>query len=679
MTFALLFIISLTAWLIDAILQLFLYYTSTPIGLEYMAYPGTMFGLGIYYSAAFICGLSLPSFIAASFLRKRPAQPEGFGWKTRETLIYMIHVFIMFVFVCCNHADHELLRFYGTHYSIQMMSDYDLGSSTAGFVLETLYADIRGHYSAIVLLLFPFSWLAACLIFRKKLQKLAERIKSAISSNIEKIVFFVVLATLIIFPITAFGAFIKNDAKFGWTIHASRRQLRVAPLPVQLIHDIRESRLHVIDAAVKYENIDQKIQTVRDRWLAEEPDKNWQFTGDLPLHKTYTGTCPAPMGSGQPNVVLIFMESTRAWNLPDFNDNIKEDPMPFLHSLIAGDSELLKKNNMKSAYFTHYVTNGQPTIDATIAAHIGLPPHSSMTVASKFTLLPLPSYASTLRKHGYHTTFVNSSDGGFDSWSQWTHKWYDKTFDPLTDDDNVTLKLLSDAVIERRKIGTPYMVSGLTITNHIPFDVPKGAAGGPPENTPLRQKMPYTLKYQDDALKAMFERLDEAGALSNTLFILVADHAYDLGEIPANEKGDAGSDCMRATMNWIPMIMLSDFDAMPTGKQTTPASHTDITPTILEAAGICDDNSYYGHSLMKPAPHASLGCKDGHYIYRSAEYAGIFNYGAKPLIFDINDVRQEHDLSDDKPEIVEALKNEGDIVRTVIDYGYEKDKFDHIN
>jgi len=177
MTYVVLFFLSITAWIIDAILQFFLYYTSNPLGLQYMAFPDTMYKLGLFYSAAFVLGFSLPCFIASCFLRKRPANPDGFSWKSRESILFFIHAFILCIFVAVNHADHELLRFYGTHYTFQMMSDYNLSSSTANFVMETLGNDSRGPYSALLLLGFPFGWLALMLIFRRRIQRVAERLK----------------------------------------------------------------------------------------------------------------------------------------------------------------------------------------------------------------------------------------------------------------------------------------------------------------------------------------------------------------------------------------------------------------------------------------------------------------------------------------------------------------------
>lgn len=669
MSYLLLFVLTIAAWLMDLVLQAVYYFGTSPFGLANIARDaGGYFAESIYYSACFFALFSLPGMIALAVSNRRH------GAERREDLmprwIYILHACLMTLLITVNHADHEIFRFMGMHYSVEMLKAYNIFSSTTAFVGDTLRTDARGAYSSVILFCVPVIYLTLSLIFRKRICTFAQKKSDKLSPRILTAVAWGGISLLIVLMM---NSFIKIDDMKGLGWYPSRNQQKVAPYFIAFIEDIRNAKDSKKSAA-DYSTISEDIDRFQKKWLDEELDKNWKFvSNELPFQKTYQGQCPASLGNGQPNIVIIFVETMRAMNLPDFNPEIKEDPMPFLHSLVTEENSIMQKHAMHSAWFDRYLAAALPTIDAMMATHTGLPAHSEFTVSSVFVSDKYPSFVSMLRDHGYFTAFLDSADGGFTNWSMWVRRWYEQFGDLMTRDDKVTIKALGDLILERRKQNQPYAISAITTSNHIPFRVPEGGIQ-PPENAEAPERIKYTLRYSDDQLKALFERLDQNDALSNTVFFILGDHAYSLDEVP-NESGIGGNyDTLRYNVVWVPMLMLSDLSGIPQGHQSVAAAHTDIGPTVLAAAGICDDNSFVGHSLLKPAPHRILVNKNNNYLYRDGDYTMIGVDGFREQLYKTDDRLEKADLWQSETAELERLKREAQSYRSVLDYAYEMHK-----
>ncbi len=672
MSHLLLFGISFIAWLIDIALQAVYYFGMSPFGAENYGSDAALFYVpALYYSACFMIVFSLPGLIAWTSVRRKQLkhqQPVKMpGW------ILVMHAVLLTLLICLNHSDHEILRFMGTRYSLEMLKAYNVFSDTSSFVLGTLATDARGAYSSLMLFGPPLIFLILVIAFRKKLAKFICSFEARTSRLVNRLATWGLYLGIVVMIVSALSVFIKEDPILGVRWQPNRKQVRVSPIPIALIEDIRES-IKIGNHDRDYSTIDQDIQKFQALWSSEELDPNWHFvSSDLPLQKNYVGTCPQVLDGKKPNFVVLFFESSRAMNLPDFNPEVVGDPMPYLHSLIDGSATVMQKHALRSAWFDRYYTSGLPTVDAQMATHLGIPAHSFFTVSSTFTLNAYPTYASILRDHGYYTTFIDSADGGFTNWSMWIHRWYDQFVDLRTKDDKDTLQSLGDLILERRKTDQPFLITAITISNHVPFTVPEGGLQ-PPEEMPFRDRMNYTLRYSDDQLKAFFERLSEADALSNTVFILLADHGYALDDIPKDQFFGENYDSLRYNVAWVPMVMLSDLTVLPEGRQSHVASHVDLAPTILNIAGFCDDNSFVGHSLVQPSPHHILVNKNNNFLYRNDEYTAIYVVNSRPQLFRTDDVTQKNDLWQQESAVVDQFRAEGESYRRVIDYAYETNR-----
>ncbi len=652
-------LIGLSAWIAESISQIFLYFFPTAYGIPYMVPAFSRYMQGLFYSGMVISFISLPFVIASLFK------------KVKLSWLYIAETILLFIYLCVNHADQEVIRFLGNHYSIQMLKTYKpANGDVSAFVTGTLREDARGAFSSVWLYVIPIAWIGLVFGFRKKPAALVDKRLSKRSDKCRSIIKYAAAAVITIFPLSSLLAFVKTDSTYHTHyLGSSRAQYKISPFPIALIHDLR-----IYSDAVQndYSKIPEQTKRLQELWLSGSTDPAWTFVeGQKPLLKRYNGTCPVP--EKKPNIVVIFVESMRGLTLPDFNPNYTNHYMPFLHSLVEGNAPFLSKGEAHRAYFTHYITNGAPTIDALMAAHIGVAPHSSMTVAANFAgNKSMKAYSNYLTEHGYDTQYIDSMTGNFDSKPAWFSRWYDHVSDLLTWDDNVTLKRLEDEIIRLRKGDKPFEITTELVTNHVPFNLP-GEQAKLTKDLPLAERTLLTLHYDDELLEKFFNRMAEIDAFSDTVFFVLSDHGYDFGEYAGSTRITDSYGASLPNVTWVPFFMISGLDVIPEGKSEMIASHMDIAPTIMELAGICDDNSFLGHSLLHESKRFSLYNKSGNYLINTPEYSAIFVADEEPLLFDFNDREQRTDIHKDHPDVTENLRSLGSDIRTVLDYTYEND------
>ena len=676
MSYIILFLVTAVGYGLDVILQAVHYFGESPWGGVYLENPGYLFVLALFYSLGFFMIFSVPGILGLTIYRFTKRGTDAVNRIPRWC--YVLHLVLISLLIALNHADHEVLRFMGLRYSVEMLKAYNIFSDTTSFVWGILKTDARGAYSALYFLLVPVLFLILGLVL--PIRKIAERVSGKMemkrAAKLHLGAGIVVYLAVFGLIISLVSVFIKNDPITGFGWKPSFRQIRVSPIFISFIEDIRKINKFGERKQWDYTNIAADVDVFRSIWLSEERDPNWKF-GDAkyPLFKTYEGNCPARLSKELPNIVMMFLETNRAMSIPDFNSEVSPEHMPFIHSLISGESEIVKQHHLKVAWFSNHTTSGLPTIDSLMAAHLGIPAHSNFTVSSTFTARYYPSFASRLTNIGYYSLFIDGADGSFTNWSMWIRRWYKEFKDIKTSDDKYVFNEMANRIIERRDHKDPYLVTATTMTNHVPFDVPEGGVKAP-DGIPLRDRIFYTLRYEDDQIRDFFETLSKHNAISNTLFIIVGDHGYALGDVPKKDFIGDNYDSLRFSVTWVPLIMVysgDDFTGLPEGKQTQISSTTDVAPTILEIAGICDENSFTGHSLIQAKKHHNLVNKMNNFMYRDDNYTSIFVSERRAQLFRTDDLFQKTDLSETENEIVEKMKTDGESVRRVIDYAYEAD------
>ncbi|MBO4351367.1 MAG: sulfatase-like hydrolase/transferase [Proteobacteria bacterium] len=419
------------------------------------------------------------------------------------------------------------------------------------------------------------------------------------------------------------------------------------------------------------------INKVRDLWSDANTDPNWSFVDDYqtPLKKHYTGQCKS-ITEEKPNIILIFAETLRAWDIPFFNHEMQIAHAPFVQSLANGTADFLKDNGLHARVYRHHITNGQPTIFAFMSIHTGLPPHSSQLV-EYFVDTRIHGFPESLRAHGYATQMVLSGNTEFDSKVLWARRWYGDTVSTNSRDDRISFARLADFVRANVKAGKPYFGSLLTITNHLSYFLPEGVPSKLAPDAPLIDRMYETLAYDDAAIREFLTNLAAEGLLHNTVVIITGDHGFEFGEYSEQKENTLqGYATMKHNANWVPLIIISDNPEIQLGTFDTVSSHADIAPTILHLAGICDDNNYLGHSLFSinenNIEYAACG---GSIALENNLYSSIFIQSTAAQLYKLSDATQRNDIAADHPDIVSKMKADAMTIRKVIDDVYIHNKF----
>lgn len=654
-----LFALTMLAIISNMATEAFYYLGTLPFGLDRFGVTGqALFGDAVFYSSIAFFVIALPCFLASIFIETRKVQ----------NILYIVQTIFFTLTIIAFHADHEFMRYTGMHYTLADLQLYDptQGSVVFGNILGV---DARGAYSSLWIALIPIAFYVGAMLLRKPLFKLAEK---AASKHTLLTVFFVLLWTIMTtnFVLAFYNENDRGDRQFMLTSY----QMQSMPSLYQVTKDL----LKIPDYVDETPEIQpEDINRIRELWQSTNTDANWSFVNDTktPLKKQYTGQCQ-PVTDTQPNIILIFAETLRAWDIPALNPEMKVAHAPFIQSLADGTSEFIKTNGLNARVYRHHITNGQPTIFAFMAIHTGLPPHSSQLV-EYFVDTKIQGFPESLRAHGYATQMVLSGNTEFDNKVLWARRWYGNVVSTSTRDDRESLAKLAEFVRENVKAGKPYFGSLLTITNHVSYELPEGVPSKLAPDAPLIERMYETLAYDDAAIKEFLTNLATEGLLHNTVVIITGDHGFEFGEYASQKENVMqGYATMKHNMNWVPLIMLSDHPKLSEGTFDIVTSHADIAPTILHLAGICDDNSYLGHSVFaineNNYEYAACG---GSIAIENNNHAAIFVPSTPAQLYIQSDITQRSDIAQENSGIVSTMKNDATTIRKVVDDVYIHNKF----
>jgi arylsulfatase A-like enzyme len=164
---------------------------------------------------------------------------------------------------------------------------------------------------------------------------------------------------------------------------------------------------------------------------------------------------------------------------------------------------------------------------------------------------------------------------------------------------------------------------------------------------PLVQSYLACVSFVDHQVGRLLDALDNCPAKDNTLVVLYSDHGFHLGEKERWAKRSLWEDSTR-----VPLIIAGPGVAR--GKVCNkPVQLLDVYPTLLEVAGLKQDDRLEGHSmtalLKDPAadwPYmARTSFGPGNYAIRSESHRYIhYNDGSEELYDHANDPHEWHNL-----------------------------------
>ncbi len=322
----------------------------------------------------------------------------------------------------------------------------------------------------------------------------------------------------------------------------------------------------------------------------------------------------------RPNVVVILLESFARTIME--TDAVGERVMPNLDRYKA-----------EGVWFENMFANSFRTDRGEVAVLSGFPAQTTISIMK----LPgksrnLPSIARSLKREGYSTSFYYGGDLNFTDQSSYMYAtgwerlvWQkDLSFDaPMSKwgwNDETMCAYVGDEVLRlSRESKEPFLVGFLTLSSHMPFDVPYHKYEHPMLNA---------VSFSDKHLGKMLDRWKASDAWDNLLVVLVADHGYPY---PEDLEYNA------PLRHRIPLI-LTGGAVREKRVVEEYASQIDIAATLLGQMGIDHSDYDYSKDIFAPAPP----CKFGYYAFNNgfgvtdAEGEFVFDCTSGRVIRDTN-------------------------------------------
>jgi phosphoglycerol transferase MdoB-like AlkP superfamily enzyme len=397
-------------------------------------------------------------------------------------------------------------------------------------------------------------------------------------------------------------------------------------------------------------------------------------TGRYPLLRRHlTGRRTVSLVSGRddpPNVVVIIMESFSARFVGAVGS--PDDCTPEFNRL-ARDGIL----------FDRCFSAGTHTHQANVAVSAGfpnLPGYEALMQNYTDGMQPFDSLPQTLKRRGYATTFLYNGDFSWENMEGFfrvqgidrfigrqsfgARNYHDRTWG-VSDKD-----LLDRADEEFGKAKGPFYATILTLSNHVPFDLPKPLPVAEVTGHGKMDKPMTGIRYADWAIGQFFQKARRQPYFRNTLFVLVGDHGFSVHPILTE---------LRLLRFHVPLLFYApDLLRGQARRCHTVAGQVDIAPTILGLLGDTGPHQHWGRDLFalpaddpgwavfKPSEHSSNAglVRGDHLLVRTEDgHSELYRYslGFPPHVTRLDrsqdEVRKsmDHDLQAYLSTAVEVL------------------------
>jgi hypothetical protein len=466
-------------------------------------------------------------------------------------------------------ADHETLRFLGTHLELSVLGTYGRPASLRE-VFRYVASDRSVRYLPFVLVVgcIPLALLTWWALRRTLPWVTADRLSGPV-----------------ILGLGVLSAIAWSFVHLVWT--GTYRLVRLRPF----IDTVWLGLFHTRAAPLSDAEWHDLAGRHQEAWLRRQGDDDWVF--DDPRHpyvrRPRATAAPGDPAGPPPSFLLLMLESHRALHCGHL--------VP--HGAIASATPVLDDLAARGRFWTRFSAGGLPTINALLATHLGIYQHPTRSLTYDLTTLASESFTTALGRHGYRTEFFTAADPAWDNQTPWLRQWYQGThYDRSRESDGAMLHHLGQWMRENLSTTTPFCVSAMSATNHYPFNRVPGVQPLPRSATP-QERMIATMQYTDQALGELLDAIRHEPWFDRTVIIVMGDHGFPLGEHGSSAIGYG----LYAESTWIPFVVHGDHPRLPPpGSVRSVASQIDIAPTILDLAGIREPNHFLGHSLVRPHP-----------------------------------------------------------------------------
>ncbi|MBW2535539.1 MAG: sulfatase, partial [Deltaproteobacteria bacterium] len=382
-------------------------------------------------------------------------------------------------------------------------------------------------------------------------------------------------------------------------------------------------------------------------------------------------------------VVVVLIDTLRADRLASYNPETRVR------------TDHLDRLAKEAVLFERCTTPENWTKPAIASLLSGLYPETHRTKGDRDTLPASVVMASEhFRELGFATAgfvangYVSGKFGFEEGWGTWTNYVREGK-------RNRAQFVVDDAVawLGRRPAGKPFFLYVHTIDPHVPYIPPKdywreydpAPYNGPVsptqtaklleqvktgkvklnERDKIRLEALYDgeITYHDDHLARLYEALDRAGLLDDTLLVVTSDHGEEFFEHGSVGHGHS----LYEELLHVPLYVRLPGAAAGQGIRVPhEVSLTDVLPTACEVAGVECPDGVEGRSLVPLLEGAvtdrwpSVGFSDflvGQRAARMGRYKLIYR-GLNPYLYDLEtDPRETEDLREKLPVAYAALRD----------------------
>ena len=353
------------------------------------------------------------------------------------------------------------------------------------------------------------------------------------------------------------------------------------------------------------------------------------------------------------NVVMVFLESTRARSTTPYNEDL--DTTPFL-------DELSRESLMAERAYA-VVPHTSKALVATICGVE--PPLDTDKTESEPGILPARCLPDLLKEEGYRSKFFQSATKTFERRPQLVKNFGYDTFTATEGmnkegfdkanyfgyEDDIMLEP-SRAWLEENGEDGPFLATYLTVTPHHDYVVPDRYGKEPFSEDEVLNRYLNTVRYQDFFLKNLFAQYKELGLYEDTIFVILGDHGEGFGEHGLKQHDNTIYD----EGLHIPFL-IHDPRRPESGRIEAPVNELDVLPTLVDLLGYRIEGGLYpGTSVLSASRDRTLMAS----CYHEQTCLSSMKDGEKYIYSYGNRGEEYYDLSEDPNEQNNLIEDQND-------------------
>jgi phosphoglycerol transferase MdoB-like AlkP superfamily enzyme len=374
----------------------------------------------------------------------------------------------------------------------------------------------------------------------------------------------------------------------------------------------------------------------------------------------------------QRNVVVIFLESTRAQSVTPYNEDLENTP--FMNEL-AKNSLLAERAYVSVPYSSK----------ANVATNCGIFPHPvqvSYGLAPEANPggIPARCLPDLLKDQGYNTAYFYPGPKDFEDFGALVNNFgYDQLYSRESMDeedfqrmyelglsgkseDEVVLEPSEEWLTQQKESGNPFLATYFTAATHYPYMLPDGYEEEKYVEDEDLNRYLNAIRLQDTFLQDLFDQYEDLGLYDDTVFVILGDHGEAFGEHGLYTHGNTPHEEALK----IPMLVHDPKRFQNGARVEEPVSQLDVLPTIVDLLGYeIDGGAYQGSSFLEPPPEDRplyFSCWGAESCLASLEGTEkyIYYYDNQPdQLFDLSkDPLEQENLASERQEDVEKRRSE---------------------